>query len=158
MGLMTRFHYCLTFTVLRLWCALSDERMGIVLVKSKSHCDCRSVSQSVSQSWCRGMTRYLLLFDSYGLVFLRRPLWREDGSVFHIWNWSLPAQSFSGPSPYFTVSDLRLPFSTPPTTRRVTVEVTVLSNKGMVRSDRSKPALIFFSLQEYTQQNPLSIF
>jgi hypothetical protein len=25
--------------------------------------------------------------------------------------------------PYFTVSDLRLPFSSPPTTRRVTVEV-----------------------------------
>jgi hypothetical protein len=31
--------------------------------------------------------------------------------------------------------------------------------KGMVRSDMSKPALIFFfSLQEYTQQNPLSKF
>jgi hypothetical protein len=27
------------------------------------------------------MTRYLLLFDSYGLVFVGRPLWREDGSV-----------------------------------------------------------------------------
>jgi hypothetical protein len=32
------------------------------------------------------------------------------------------------------------------------------SYKGMVRSDMSKPALIFFSLQEYTQQNPLSKF
>jgi hypothetical protein len=32
------------------------------------------------------------------------------------------------------------------------------SDKGMVRSDMSKPALIFFSLQEYTQQNPLSKF
>jgi hypothetical protein len=32
------------------------------------------------------------------------------------------------------------------------------SNKGMVRSDMSKPALIFFPLQEYTQQNPLSKF
>jgi hypothetical protein len=31
------------------------------------------------------------------------------------------------------------------------------SHKGMVRSDMSKPALIFFSLQEYTQQNPLKI-
>jgi hypothetical protein len=28
-----------------------------------------------------------------------------------------------GLSPYFTVSDLRIPFSSPPTTRRVTVEV-----------------------------------
>jgi hypothetical protein len=32
------------------------------------------------------------------------------------------------------------------------------THKGMVRSDMSKPALIFFSLQEYTQQNPLSKF
>jgi hypothetical protein len=32
------------------------------------------------------------------------------------------------------------------------------SYKGMVRSDMSKPALIIFSLQEYTQQNPLSKF
>jgi hypothetical protein len=39
----------------------------------------------------------------------------------------LPAQSFlvvvpRDLRPYFTVSDLRLPFSSPPTTRRVTVE------------------------------------
>jgi hypothetical protein len=42
--------------------------------------------------------------------------------------WPLPAQSFSvvvpwDLRPYFTVSDLRRPFSSPPTTRRVTVEV-----------------------------------
>jgi hypothetical protein len=35
---------------------------------------------------------------------------------------------------------------------------TRLTHKGMVRSDRSKPGLIFFSLQKYTQQNPLSKF
>jgi hypothetical protein len=34
----------------------------------------------------------------------------------------------------------------------------VTSDKGMVRSDISKPALIFFSLQEYTKQNLLSKF
>jgi hypothetical protein len=45
------------------------------------------------------MTRYLLLFDSYGLVFVGRPLWREDGSVFCICCWPLPAQCFLGPSP-----------------------------------------------------------
>jgi hypothetical protein len=47
------------------------------------------------------MTRYLLLFDSYGLVFffVGHPLWREDGSVFCIRCWPLPAQSFSSPSP-----------------------------------------------------------
>jgi hypothetical protein len=32
------------------------------------------------------------------------------------------------------------------------------TNKGMVRFDMSKPTLIFFSLQEHTQQNPLSKF
>jgi hypothetical protein len=32
------------------------------------------------------------------------------------------------------------------------------THKEMVRSYMSKPALIFFSLQEYTQQNPLSKF
>jgi hypothetical protein len=36
--------------------------------------------------------------------------------------------------------------------------ISLLSNKGMVPSDMSKPALIFFSLQEYTQQNPPSKF
>jgi hypothetical protein len=44
-------------------------------------------------------TRYLLLFDSYGLVFVGRLLWREDGSVFCICCRPLLAQSFSGPSP-----------------------------------------------------------
>jgi hypothetical protein len=32
------------------------------------------------------------------------------------------------------------------------------TDKGMVQSDMSKPALIFFLLQECTQQNPLSKF
>jgi hypothetical protein len=47
------------------------------------------------------MIRYLLLFDIYGLVFVGRPLWQEDGVVFYtrICCWALPAQSFSGPSP-----------------------------------------------------------
>jgi hypothetical protein len=89
-----------------------------------------TVSQSVSQSVSLGvephlglMTRYILLFDNYGLAFVGRPLWREDGSAFCICCWPLPVQSFSGPSPYFTVSELRLPFSSPLTTRRVTVKV-----------------------------------
>jgi hypothetical protein len=60
-----------------------------------------TVSQSVlvSSPHLGLMTRYLLLFDSYGLVFVGRPLWGEDGSVFCTCCWSLPAQSFSGPSP-----------------------------------------------------------
>jgi hypothetical protein len=74
----------------------------VVKSKSKSHCDWQSVSLSV----CLGveprlglMARYLLLVDSYGLVFVGRPLWRKDGSVFCICCWPLPVQSFSGPSP-----------------------------------------------------------
>jgi hypothetical protein len=93
-----------------------------------------TVSQSVSlcvEPHLGLMTRYLLLFDSYGLVFFF--LWGAlsdertglsfiyavgpcQRSLFRArvpWDWR----------PYFTVSDLRLPFSSPPTTRRVTVEV-----------------------------------
>jgi hypothetical protein len=54
----------------------------------------RTVSQSVSlgvKPHLGLMTRYLLLFDSCGLVFVRRPLWREDGSVFCICCWPSPA-------------------------------------------------------------------
>jgi hypothetical protein len=36
--------------------------------------------------------------DSYVLDSVGRPLWREDGSVFCMCRWPLPAQSFSGPS------------------------------------------------------------
>jgi hypothetical protein len=39
------------------------------------------------------------LCDSYGLVLVGRPLWREVGSVFCMCCWPLPAQPFSGPSP-----------------------------------------------------------
>jgi hypothetical protein len=52
---------------------------------------------TVSQSVSLGVEP--LLFDSYGLVFVGRPLWQEDGSVFCISCWPSPAQSFSGPSP-----------------------------------------------------------
>jgi hypothetical protein len=65
--------------------------------KSKSHCDSQSVTGVEHHLGL--MTRYLLLCDSYGLVFVGRPLWVEDGSIFCICCWSLPAQSFSGPSP-----------------------------------------------------------
>jgi hypothetical protein len=37
--------------------------------------------------------------DSYVLDSVGHPLWREDGSVFCMCCWPLPAQSFSGPSP-----------------------------------------------------------
>jgi hypothetical protein len=59
-----------------------------------------TVSQSVSlgiEPHLELMTRFLLLFDRYGLVFVGRSLWREDGSVFCICYWPLLAQSFSCP-------------------------------------------------------------
>jgi hypothetical protein len=99
------------------------------LSKSQSHT--ATGGQSVSNYWCRapsGAHDQLLLFDIYGLVFVGRPLCPEDGSVFCIWYWSLLAQSFSGPSPLglatiFYCLRFFTSFSSPPTTRRVTVEV-----------------------------------
>jgi hypothetical protein len=45
------------------------------------------------------------------------------------------------------------------TGKEVALEVNAeKTNTGMVRSDMSKPTLILFSLQEHTQQNPLSKF
>jgi hypothetical protein len=61
-------------------------------------CDCQSVSLGI-EPHLGLITRYLLLFDSYDIVFIWRPLWWEDGSVFCICCWPLSAQSFSGPGP-----------------------------------------------------------
>jgi hypothetical protein len=66
------------------------------------------------------MTRYLLLFDSYVLVFVGSPPWSEDGSVFCICCWPSPAQYFSGPSPLGLVTTFyclrfETSFSSPPT-------------------------------------------
>jgi hypothetical protein len=61
-----------------------------------------TVSQSISlgvEPRMGLMTRYVLLLKFTVLFFVGRPLWREDGSVFYICCWLLPAQSFSGPSP-----------------------------------------------------------
>jgi hypothetical protein len=60
------------------------------------------ISQSVSlgvEPHLGLMTRYLLLFHSYGLVSVGHPLCQEDGSVFYTCYWLLIAQSFLGPSP-----------------------------------------------------------
>jgi hypothetical protein len=53
-----------------------------------------TVSQSVSlgvEPHLGIMTRYLLVVDSYGLVFLGRSLCQEDGSVFCMCCWPSPA-------------------------------------------------------------------
>jgi hypothetical protein len=41
----------------------------------------------------------LLLSDSCWFVDVGRSLWREDGSVVYNCSWSLPMQTFSGPTP-----------------------------------------------------------
>jgi hypothetical protein len=59
-------------------------------------------SQSASPSWCQAPIwdpRPIFLPPWNVLVILKRPLWREDGSVIYFCCWSLPAQSRSGPSP-----------------------------------------------------------
>jgi hypothetical protein len=81
-----------------------------IKVKSKSHCDWWSVSQlSLGIEPHLGpMTRYLFLSDSYVLVSVGRPLWREGGSVFCMCHWSLPAQPFSSPNPLGLVTVILL--------------------------------------------------
>jgi hypothetical protein len=74
------------------------------------------------------MTRYLLLFDSYGLVF-RGALSDKRTGLSFVFAAGTRQRSLTGVRvpwdtwPYFTVSDLKLPFSSSPTTRRVTMEV-----------------------------------
>jgi hypothetical protein len=136
------YYICTVYTDLKNRTALAEDTsehgnsLNVVL-KRNSELDYLEVTLrlTVSQSVSLGvephlglMTRYLLLYESYGLVFVGCHLWREDGPVFCICCWPLPVQSFSGLSPFgfatiFFVSDLRLPYSSPPTTHRVTVEV-----------------------------------
>jgi hypothetical protein len=56
-------------------------------IRVRSHCDWRSVSQSASlgvELHLGLMTRYLLLFDIYGFVFVERPLWWQDGCLLYM--------------------------------------------------------------------------
>jgi hypothetical protein len=67
------------------------------------------------------MTRYITVWQLRSCCLALRPLWREDGfpcqrSLSRV---RVPWDS----RPYFTVSDVWLPFSSPSTTHRVTVEV-----------------------------------
>jgi hypothetical protein len=115
---------------------------------SQSQSHIATDGQSVSKSWCRapsgGYDQIIITVWQLRLVFVGRPLWREDGSVFCICCWSCQRSLFRVrvpwySRPYFTVTDLRLPFLTPPTTRRFTVAVfdpasTRVSNSSCLRS------------------------
>jgi hypothetical protein len=81
-----------------------------------------TVSQSVSlgvEPRLGLMTRYVLLFDSYGLLYVKRLLYMllPLASVVFIGSQSLGTRN------HVLLSHLRLPFSSPPTTSRVTMEV-----------------------------------
>jgi hypothetical protein len=74
------------------------------------------------------MTRYLLLFDSYGLVLWGGPsLTRVGICLLYVAGTCHRSLSLvrvpRDSQPYFTVSDLRVLFSSPPTILRVTMEV-----------------------------------
>jgi hypothetical protein len=115
-----------------LYCLLARESSCTPLSKVKVKVTLRlMVSQSVSlgvEPHLELMTRYLLLFDSYGLV-LWGALSDERTSLSFVYAAGPRQRSLSRVRVpwisrlYFTVSVLRLPFSSPPTTRRVTVEV-----------------------------------
>jgi hypothetical protein len=96
-----------------------------ILIKLKLHCD----RQSVSKSWCRAPSgahdQIFITVWQLRSCFSVTPSVREDGFVLFIccWPLQLSLSRVRVPwdwRPYFTVSDLRLPFSSPRTTRRVT--------------------------------------
>jgi hypothetical protein len=58
----------------------------------------QSASVLVSRTHQGPDTRCLLLLDSCGFLDMRRPIWREDGSVVYNCCWTSPAPSFSVPS------------------------------------------------------------
>jgi hypothetical protein len=92
-----------------------------------------TVGQTVSlgvEPYLGLMTRYLFLFEIYGLVFCGAPsLTRGRVCLLYVYAAGPCQISLSRvrvpwySRPYFTVSDFRLPSSSPPTTRRITVEV-----------------------------------
>jgi hypothetical protein len=88
--------------VIRNW-VMAIKNLMLKKLSSQSQSHIATDGQSVSKSWCRTPS------DSHDQIFITiwqlrscfvgRPLWREDGSVFYICCWPLPAQSFSDPSP-----------------------------------------------------------
>jgi hypothetical protein len=103
------------------------------LVKWKPHCDWRSVSQSVSKSWRRTpsgahnqifITVWQLRSCFYGAPSLTRGRVCLLYLLLVLASAVFPASDSNRDSrPYSAVLELRLLLSSPPTTRRVTVEV-----------------------------------
>jgi hypothetical protein len=88
------------------------------------------------------------LCDSYGLVLVGRPLWREDGSVVCHCYWSWPAQSILGPIPVGLLAIFYCLDSS--------LKVTVLSMWGALSHERS--GLSFVSHSRYNLYNYLQFY
>jgi hypothetical protein len=109
------------------------------MLTNKHYIMCLSLSLTlrltVSRSVCLGIKHPSWAYNQIFITVRQlrvcdvgRSLWWEDGSAVYNCSWPLPAQSFWvwvlwDSWPYFAVSDSRLPFSLPPMTRGVTVEV-----------------------------------
>jgi hypothetical protein len=130
--------------------------LHVILLSSKSHCDWRSISKFWYRAPSVAHDQIFITLWQLGLVFMGRPLWREDGLVFYICCWPSPAYSFSAPSPFRLMTVFyclrleKLSFSAPFTTRRVTVEVfepasTWVSSYRRVHGPLYRPARIYGS-------------
>jgi hypothetical protein len=75
--------------------------LGLPASKSKLCYDRRSVGQSVfmSSTHLGPTSRFLLLSDICGFVYVRRSFWRENGSTVYNCFWPSSAQSFFGRRP-----------------------------------------------------------
>jgi hypothetical protein len=120
--------------------------LSIIISSSPKSSHIATDGQSVSQSGSLGiepqlwlMTRYLLLFDSYGLVFVGRGRVCLLYMLLLVFFWvRVPWYS----RPYFTVSDLRLLFSSPSTTRRVTVKVFDSPPHGLLSAESESESYV----------------
>jgi hypothetical protein len=111
---------------------------------------------SASLSWNKapiwGLRPHFYYCQTVGVfVDLGCSLWREDGSVIYNCCWPSSVQSFWGPSPLglatiFYCLRFETPFSSPPMTRRFTVEVfetvSTRENKPQAPWD-SRPVILF---------------
>jgi hypothetical protein len=127
--LLSRLHFLSPPTTRRATVEVFDSASTHQKSKSKAHCDWLSVSQSVSQSvsksWCRAPSWPVIYCCLTVMVlFLWGALSDERMGLYFVYAAGPCQLSLSRvrvpwvSRPYFTVSDLKLPFSSPPTTRR----------------------------------------
>jgi hypothetical protein len=89
---------------LKNWRSLVEKELWTRIISNQSQSHIATDGRSVSKPWCRAPSGphdqiFITVWQLRSFFTWGRPLWREDGSVFCICYWALPAQSFSGPSP-----------------------------------------------------------